>query len=103
MPGGAVDTAPPGRTSLDVATHELSSGRRDDSRHHAWRCLGLDSRTAGPAPAGLAAGHLQGPVQTVTNSGPPPFSGALQDSEGRGATEARWADGRYAASAKVRY
>src|SRR4051794_38075235 len=35
----------------------------------------------GPAPTGLAAGHLQGPGKTVTQFGPPPFSGDPESSE----------------------
>src|SRR3954468_2772355 len=39
----------------------------------------------GPAPTGLAAGHLQGPGKTVTQFGPPPFSGDPESSEPGGA------------------
>src|SRR3954464_4538367 len=43
----------------------------------------------GPAPTGLAAGHLQGPGKTVTQFGPPPFSGDPESSEPGGDSHRR--------------
>ena len=68
-----------GRRQLSQAAGGTNSGA-DDGGATVWIPLTSGSSTR----LVLAAGHLQGPVRTVTQVGPPPFSGVRRVANARG-------------------